>query len=76
MKPILVILWLLALSFVTWQRVGVWRSNYTLWTSAVRVAPCSMRAHVNLAMASEGEQRLAEWRFAALLSIHEVPACD
>jgi hypothetical protein len=78
LRKILVIGWLAILAVLSWQRTAVWKSNASLWGSAVRVAPCSIRAHYNLSKALEGSDpdlALNELRVAALLSSRMVPAC-
>lgn len=62
----LVLLALLCGLTVTQQRV--WRSNLTLWSSAVRVSPSLARPAINLAMASRvaGQpEQAAQWLMVA-----------
>ncbi|MBM4439948.1 MAG: tetratricopeptide repeat protein [Candidatus Rokubacteria bacterium] len=41
--------WLLALGWLTWQQVHVWRDSYSLWTYAVDADPTCALCHGNLA---------------------------
>ena len=42
---------LFALLICTWQQVGYWRSNITLWTHSVEVTPPNVQAYYNLGYA-------------------------
>jgi tetratricopeptide (TPR) repeat protein len=55
-----VVLWLCALAWLSWQQTEVWRDSITLWTQAVRVNSQSRAAHFNLAEAYEHAGHYAE----------------
>ena len=73
------IFWLLvlvAMAGLTVRRVVVFHDNLSLWREAVQVAPCSARAHANLAAAETDPLRQQrEWQATIMLSIHEDPSC-
>ena len=47
----LLLAWLAWGAIVTQQQVPVWRSDLTVWTHAVALAPWLPRAHINLGKA-------------------------
>jgi hypothetical protein len=51
LAPMALCVILAALGVRTWERNFDWRDNLALWTSAVRAAPNSFKAHMNLASA-------------------------
>lgn len=54
------------------QQVQVWRSDVVLWEQAVRVAPCLVRPHIQLAFAEakagHGDAAMQEWAEAVLVT--------
>ncbi|HET7876334.1 MAG TPA: tetratricopeptide repeat protein [Methylomirabilota bacterium] len=54
------VVWVVALAWLTWQQVGIWRNSATLWTQVTVLYPESRVGHFNLAEAYEREGRYAE----------------
>ena len=68
MKIALVVAALLALTVISRQRVGAWRDERTLWSSAWETAPTA-RAAVNLSLVALRDRRFDEvdlWTQAAM----------
>ncbi len=65
----LVVLWYGAVGH---RRVRDWRSELTLWTRAVAMAPHNPRAHLNLAKALYGDGREPE----AVIEVNRWVACE
>ncbi len=77
MKVVLVLSYFALLCALTWRRTQVWQDNVSLWSDAVKTAPCSSRAHGNLAMAlpADSDASVSEWQATALIALGEMPKC-
>lgn len=50
---LLVGLWIVVLTSLTWQQAGVWQSSLALWSHAIDVNPAGRAAHAHLAKVHE-----------------------
>lgn len=67
---VFLILWLTALSFTSFQRVGVWRNSLTLWSDAVAKEPTSSKVweHYSEALRSFGQRDASRQAYEHVLA--------
>jgi len=51
---------MMALAYLTWHQIGVWRDTKTLWLHVLKVTPNSSIAHYNLGKLHDNEGRVDE----------------
>jgi tetratricopeptide (TPR) repeat protein len=74
LAPAVVLVWLAALSLVTWRQIGTWRDSLTLYQHALEVVPSNPKIRFNLANLLRRQGRNAEAIAQYRLALETAPS--